>query len=54
MRFIWMGCDWSKCQSSNIWGVLNELCTDDTEGHRKVASGRKVARGPQLECVRDL
>ena len=32
-----------KPQSLNIWDVLNESGTDDTECLRKAASGRKVA-----------
>ena len=58
-----MRCDWSKCQSSNIWDVLNESGTDDAECRKKVVSGRNVAnairslvntRGLQLERARVL
>ena len=35
--------DWSKCQSSKVWGVLVELVTDVAECRRKVASGRNDA-----------
>ena len=54
-RWMGMGHDWSKCQSSNIWGVLDESGTDNAKCHRKVASGRKVnARNLQLEYAKML
>ena len=63
MKLMWMRHDQSKCQSSNIWGVLNESGTDYGQCQRKVASRRKVAddirspvnvKGLQLERARVL
>ena len=60
---MWIECDWSKCHSSSIWCVLNELGKDEAACHRKVASGREVvgiikslvnAKGFQLDCARVL
>ena len=28
MKSMWMGHDWRKCQSSNIWGVLDKSGTN--------------------------
>ena len=55
MRFVWMGCDVSKCQSSNILCALDKPGTDDAECRKKVASGRQVAGAIRaLVSARDL
>ena len=42
-------------QNLNIWGVLNESCTDGAECSRKVASGRSVVGAIRyLANARDL